>query len=400
MRRLAYLAGAVVLLVGATACGGSGSEADCRTEVNVVLWGGIQWRELGEAIAADNSPCAEYYISIPPEDADKTRLRSRSEFKRLRALDPGIHPVAEIRFTSDTGWRAWVVGPHPDWAPGRTFYDAGVEARRRMEARGLKMADGETWALNELDMDVLENTPGRREEIREFLRGLHDGDDLDDSRGIVFNIGAPADLADTTSYKADLKAWLTDEAFWSDLDEYVDFFANEVYVGPLSWGEAGTALADRTESMNDFFFHMPRLADAGPDEAEAARDFFRRTYVPLANAAWPHELIGRTNVISAETMAQFVSAQLYAVRQYAEANPESGPQGGIGFAWAPNPAEPRYSEEGRDFVLKRLASAIRDAYDEGTVSKMSPCGPSGEKCRGDVDGAALNEAWKAFASWD
>jgi hypothetical protein len=398
MRWIACLVGVVALL--ATACGGgSGSEADCGIEVDVVLWGGIQWRELGKAIAGDLTPCADYYISVPPQDSDKTQLRSRSEFNRLRALDPHIHPVAEIRFTSETGWRAWVVGPHPEWAPGRTFYDAGVEARRRMEERGLNVAEGETWALNELDTDVLENVPGRRQEIREFLRGLHEGDDMEDSRGIVFNIGAPADLTDATSYKENLKGWLTDGPFWSDVDESVDFFANEVYVGPLTWGESGTTLPERTESLNDFLFHMSSLAEAGPDSAEPAREFLARTYVPLANAAWPHELIGRTNLIAADTMAQLVSAQVYAMRKYTTTHPDS-PDGGIGFAWAPNPAEPRYSEKGRDFVLGRLARAIHAAYREGAVSETSVCGSSGEQCTGDVEGASLNDAWKIFASWD
>jgi hypothetical protein len=225
-----------LILVAVTACGGgSSSEADCRATINVVLWGGTQWRELAQAMAKDGSPCAEYYISIPPQDADKTKLRPAAEFKRLRALGENIHLVAEIRFTSEAGWRAWVVGPHRDWAPGRIFYDAGVEARRRMAQRGLDVSAGETWALNELPEEVLEDVPGWRADIREFLRGLYDGGaNMPKARGIVFNIGPFSDERDLSAYKASLEEWLTDEPFWSDLETYVDFFAHEVYPSPFT----------------------------------------------------------------------------------------------------------------------------------------------------------------------
>lgn len=392
---------AFVMLVGATACAGSSSsESVCRVKVDVFFWGGTQWVELAKALAEDPSDCTEYYISIPPQDADKTLLRGRRSFSELRDLGPHIHPVAEIRFTSETGWRSWVVGPHPRWARGRTFYDAGVEARRRMAQRGLDVAAGETWALNELSSEVLENVPGRRDEIREFLRGLHDGAaNMPKARGIVFNIFVPSDIRDATAYKTSLKAWLTDEPFWSDLDGYVDFFAEEVYASPATWGVAGASLETRAEYLNDYFFHMANLAEAAPRTVEAARKFLRRTYVPLANAAWPHASIGETNQISAETMSRFVSTEVYAMRQYAEAHPQAAPQGRIGFAWAPNPAEPRYSEDGRNMILTRLASAIRAASEEGT---NSVCGPPDENasCTGEVEGASLNDAWKIFTSWD
>jgi hypothetical protein len=405
MRSFSFLVGLVLMLLVATACGGSSSSeavGDCEVKVDVVFWGGVQWVELAQALADDPSECAEYLISIPPQDADKTVLRGRAAFNELRRLNPRIHPVAEIRFTGETGWRTWVVGPHPDWAEGRTFYEAGVEARRRMARLGLNVEDGATWALNEFSEEVLENVPGRRAEIREFLRGLYDGEPgMPKARGIVFNIFVPSDIRDATAYKTSLQEWLTDESFWSDLDKYVDFFAQEVYPSPLTWGVAGAPLATRTEYLNDYLFHMLALAEAGPETAEAARKFLRRTYVPLANAAWPHEGIGKTNQISAETMSNFVSAEVDAIRNYATAH-ETAPQGRIGFAWAPNAAEPRYSEDGRNMILARLASAIRAAYEEESDSQIGACGPAGENvsCTGDVEGAFLNDAWKIFASWD
>jgi hypothetical protein len=392
MRSVAYLAGVLLLLVGATACGGSGSrEADCDQTVDVVFWGGTQWLELAKALAAHRAECAEYYVTIPPQDADKTLLRSKRTFQQVRALAPNIHPVAEIRFTSEAGWREWVVGTE-----GRTFYDAGVEARRRMEKAGLDVTAGETWALNELAPDVRENLPGRRDEIREFLRGLYEGgDELPESGGIVFDIGS-LDVPDLEAYKASLQEWLTDGEFWGDLNEYVDFFAEEVYAGPQDWAVPGAPLVDRTESLNDFLYHVPILAAAGPESVGPAREFLERTYLPLANAAWPHALIAQTNLVSAETMAEFVSGEVYAMAQY-DAGSESVP-GAIGFAWAPNPAEPRYSDAGRDTVSNRLATAIQDALTSGDPS--AACEAEGKDwCTSDLEGASLDETWKAFATW-
>jgi hypothetical protein len=389
------------VLVAAAACGGSdtGESPGCEAEADVILWGGVQWVELGTAIADNASKCAEYFISIPPQDADRSQLRGRAAFNELRKLDPRIHPVAEIRFTGETGWRTWVTGPHPDFAKGRTFYDAGVEARRRMEQAGLDVANGETWALNELSPEVLEDAPGWRDDVREFLRGLYEGEPgMPEARGIVFNIFVPSDTADLSAYKTSLKAWLEDEAFWSDLDKYVDFFAEEVYPSPLNWGVADASHETRTEYLNDYLFHMLALAEAGPDSVEAARSFLERTFVPLANAAWPHEGIGKTNLISAETMSTFVSAQVDAIRTYVAGDEQEK----IGFAWAPNAAEPSYTEERRDMIAGRLGSAIRAAYEDEPDADVGACGPPDENtsCKGDVEGAAFNDAWKIFASWD
>jgi hypothetical protein len=404
MRSFTCLAGLMFALVaGATACAADSSpetaRPGCEAEAEVILWGGVQWVELATAIADNASKCAEYFITIPPQDSERSALRSRGAFNEIRKLDARIHPVAEIRFTGETGWREWVVGPHPDFAPGRTFYEAGVEARRRMAQSGLDVTKGETWAFNELSPEVLENVPGWRTEVRDFLRGLYEGEPgMPKARGIVFNIFVPSDKTDLTAYKASLKAWLEDEEFWRELDKYVDFFAEEVYPTPFTWGVAEASHETRTEYLNDYLFHLLTLAEAGPDSVEAARSFLERTFVPLANAAWPHEGIGKTNLILPETMSAFVSAQIDAIWTYAEDDEREK----IGFAWAPNAAEPSYTEEGRDMIAGRLGSGIRAAYEDEADADVGPCGPPDEStsCRANVHGAAFNDAWKTFASWD
>jgi hypothetical protein len=387
----------------------------CRLKVDAVFWGGRQSFELAQALKEDHSQCAEYHITVPPRNV-RTRLADCARFLEIRDLSSRIHPVAEIRWTSPSGWRAWVVSPtHPDRPrPSvRTFYGAGVDARRRMADCGLDVTRGETWAFNELTEEILENATvvdgplagkSARVEVLEFMRGLYDGaPNMPKARGIVFNVLPASDTnpAEATAYKASLQAWLADEPFWSELDTYVDFFAQEVYASPLNWGEAGEPLARRAEYLNDYFHHVIILAEEGPETVTTARTFLRRTYVPLANAGWPHPLLG-TQLLSAETMSQFISTQVYAMRHYANSHPQTAPQGRIGFGWAPLVEVDGYSDDRRDQIASRLASAIHESSEKGTNSQMGACGPPGEHvwCAGDVDLAELNPAWKIFASWD
>jgi hypothetical protein len=310
-------------------------------------------------------------------------LRDAASFEQVRSLDSRIHPVAEIRYTGETGWREWATKEQ------QTSYEAGVEARRRMEEAGLDVEKGETWAFNELSPEVLEDAPGWRGDVLEFMRGLYDGTaGMPKARGIVFNIFVPSETSDLSEYKASLKAWLEDEDFWTKLDKYVDFFAEEVYPSPLTWGVADSSLEERTEHLNDYLFHMLALVDASPETIEAARSVLDRTFVPLANAAWPHEGIGKTNVVPAETMAAFVAAEVHAIRSYAD-------DARIGFAWAPNEAEPSYTDQGRDVVLAQLARALRAAYEEPDAPVCAD-----DACEGDVDGASFNDSWKTFRTWE
>jgi hypothetical protein len=289
--------------------------------------------------------------------------------------------------------------------PGRTFYEAGVTARRRMAQRGLDVEKGETWAFNELPSEVLAGAPGARAEVLEFMRGLYDGDPgMPKARGIVFNLWVPSttDAAEVAAYKTNLRAWLTDEAFWSELDRYVDVFAHEVYVSALSWGVGGTELPRRAKRLNEYFQHMAVLADDAPKSFQAARDFLHRTYLPLANAAWPHSGIGDTHLLDDKLMQQFVSAQVYALRRFAEAYPRIVPQGLIGFGWAPNMQSQDYSAVGRDRIAERLARAIRDSIGAPPSTFKDACGPFGERvlCEGDVRDAEFETVWSIFDDWD
>ena len=105
---------------------------DCRVHAQAVFWTANDWLLLARALAADASPCADYYVSIPPLSDDHKALRPLQD-DLVRALGPRIHPVAEVTLGTLTGWASWVTG-----APGRTWYDAGIEFRRRMDAAGYR----------------------------------------------------------------------------------------------------------------------------------------------------------------------------------------------------------------------------------------------------------------------
>jgi hypothetical protein len=111
----------------------------CRP-LRAVFYAATDWLRLATKLAAQASPCAQYSISIPPLVSDKTKPRPDQAW-RIRALGPSFHALAEINFTA---WRKWVQAGNGTW------YQAGVEARRRMAAAGYDVGTGDTWALNEL----------------------------------------------------------------------------------------------------------------------------------------------------------------------------------------------------------------------------------------------------------
>ena len=107
-----------------------------------------------------------YDISVPPLAADKTQMRSGSA-PTIRALGPGFHALAEVNFTA---WGNWVA------STGNSWYQAGVEARRRMAAAGFDVAAGDSWAVNELSSAVRVGTGASRQNMRDLVHGLYDGD--------------------------------------------------------------------------------------------------------------------------------------------------------------------------------------------------------------------------------
>src|SRR6476659_698064 len=169
--------------------------AGCRP-LHAVFYAATDWLRLATKLAAQASPCAQYSVSIPPLVADKTKPRPDQAW-RIRALGPSFHALAEIHLTA---WQKWVNAGNGSW------YEAGVEARRRMAAAGYDVAAGDTWALNELSSAVRRGDGTWRTNVRELMRGLYDaGGEQAPARGDVFMVGVGQRVTTVATYKARLQ---------------------------------------------------------------------------------------------------------------------------------------------------------------------------------------------------
>jgi hypothetical protein len=159
----------------------------CRP-LRAVFYAASDWLRLATTLRAAASPCAEYYVSVPPLVADKTTFR-RDQAWRIRALGPNFHAMAEIHFTT---WNRWVA------ATGSSWHTAGVTARRRMADAGYDVALGDTWALNELSSAVRRGDGNARANIREFMRGLYEGDGRPTRGAALCRAGSPTSPSGAT----------------------------------------------------------------------------------------------------------------------------------------------------------------------------------------------------------
>jgi hypothetical protein len=379
-----YAAGKPRLKLAATRTG------SCRPS-DFVFYAARDWLRLAPKLAERASPCANYYISVPPLVSDKTKPRP-GQAAKIRALGPRFHAMAEIHWTT---WQRWVR------ATGATWYDAGVEARRRMAAAGYDVGLGDTWAVNEFPSSVRRDLGTARDDARMFVRGLHDGDGRP-AQGAVFVIGVMHGTADASLYKSTLKGWFADTGFWREMQASVRFWAQEVYGDARRWGVPGASGEVRRDFLNAFLQHAVKLASVAPARYGTARNFLLRAHTPIANAGWQWPSGLGWTMVTAGQMQHFVSAQTYALRNFAADGP--GPDR-FGFAWAPNnpglmPSKQFVVETGA--LLDRLGAALSES---GTVSQFdegaTACLSSGlDWCSADVEGASFTNAWGIFSAWD
>ncbi len=387
----------------------------CRLHAEAIFWTADDWLLLSRALAADPSPCGDYYVSIPPQSADHKKLRGLQD-DLVRALGPRIHPVAEITLGTLTGWANWVTG-----APGRTWLDAGVEFRHRMTEAGYRIDLAETWLLNEFDRSTRRDEPPyTRAAMRDLVRGLYDGGGTEPPSPGIVEIGIAythQNIPDVPQYKAEMESWLEDSAFWSDVGPRIRFLTKEAYPDARFWGVAGSSRHERTDHLTQYMEHLINLVEAGPPEVEGVRRFLRRSFLPLGNATWP--AFGPDpysppfccghgwTLVPLDEMLHFVSEQVYSVRHYAGSHPQGAPAGRLGFSWQPTNNFKLPAAEwlaARQAIAARIASAIHYAYRQGGASAEGACSPpesGADWCSGgDVPGAAFTDVWQTFESWD
>jgi hypothetical protein len=365
---------------------------DCHA-LRAVFYTATDWMRLATKLAANSSPCAQYYLSIPSLAADHTQVRADQAW-RIRALGPQFHAMAEI---SMAAWGKWAS------STGNSWYQAGVEARRRMAAAGYDVRAGDTWAVNEFSSAIRQGLSTARVDARNFVRGLYDGDGTQPpARGAVFIIGMGQGTQNLSVYKANLENWLSDTAFWDDMNRYVSDWSQELFGDYRNYGVASAALTARRDSLNDYLQHVIAHANAGPAAAASARSFLQAAYSPLANAAWQYDAAFGWTLVSAAQMEDYASAQAYALR-WSSATSQPARADHWGFAWSPKntsalPATDFDTQSGQ--IIDRLASAIHDSdRSDASDPGRSACGIGQNWCNSSIAAAAFNPAWKTFTYW-
>ena len=236
------------------------AQAACRP-LRGIFYAQTDWLRLATRLAAQASPCAQYYISVPPLAASKTTLRN-GEAAKIRALGPNFHTLAEINWA---GWQTWVAQNNSTW------FEAGVEARRRMAAAGYDVSKGDTWAVNEFPSSVRTGAGSDRQNARDLVRGLFSGDGGPDTKGTVFVVGVGQSVLDTTLYQTNLQNWFGDSGFWTDMAAYVADWSQEVYGDYRRVAVPGTSIQQRRDQLNDYLQHQVFLARAAPPAIEPGR---------------------------------------------------------------------------------------------------------------------------------
>ncbi len=377
----------IFLLVVGSLTGRAGADAGCRP-LRTIVYAATGSMTVAQAFASDPSPCAEYFVSVPPLAADKTQMRS-GVAPEIRALGSSFHALAEVNVTA---WQGWVT------STGNSWYQAGVEARTRMDAAGFDVSAGDSWAVNELSSAVRSGAGPSRQNIRDLVHGLYDGDGSEPAtRGVVFVSGIGQPTASLGTYKANLESWLQDSGFWGAMNAYVSDFLQESYGDVRDYGVAGADVPTRLGYLNEYLEHVLQLASVSPAAGAAALSYLQSGYAPLANAAWAWSSGFGFTAVPYDQMEDYVSAQVDAVRSYEAGLGWSSDR--VGFAWDPSNTLGLSSS---DFagesaaLLARLAAAIAASADPAAPG-AGACQPPW--CTATVDGAAFTGAWSTFSSW-
>lgn len=390
--------------------------AECTRRVDIVFWTANRWRPLMDALAANPAACADYYISIPPADIN-TNLRPGSVYREVRDLGPQFHSVAEMRLGGDTAWAQWVAAGNGSW------YDAGVEFRKKMAAINFRPELGHTWLLNEFDYTTRRDeavhtngSPGYpRSAMTDLVRGLYEGaPGMVPAPGIV-EIGisqSHQNLPDVPAYKEQMKAWLLDGGFWDEMGGKVPWLAHEVYADTRYHGVPGSRLEQRRRHLVEYQQHLFELVKSGGPRVLQARAFFEESFLPFTNGggyvarggdAFNFESGHGNTEVPLDEMMKFVSEQVNAVEFYAERRFGATETRRIGFSWQPVNffvlPGPQFEAEVRQQAA-HLAAVLAATYGPGRTSKSACLRETGiDWCTMQRPDAAFTDAWKLFNVW-
>jgi hypothetical protein len=269
-----------------------------------------------------------------------------------------------------------------------------------MQTAGFSLAGstGDTWLVNELPSTILESKDGVdkrtvRGNALDAVAGLYAGDVP--IMGFVARAGVGSTpWSDIDGYKANLEDFLTDEPFWAGMSVHVRGWGEEVYADPHDVCVGSATVADRARHLNDFVYHLPRLAAVGPASAARARAFFARAFTPFLNGSWMTDLGYGDVRIDERSMSAFLSQEVYSVNAFAghDAVPPN-----MAWSWSPDGAMAPAAAV--DALALRLADAMSDSSARGASYACSPSGAYTD-CQCEVTGAKFTEAWHdLFGAW-
>jgi len=366
----------------------------CKVRVEAMFYAANDWLSLADALAKHASPCAQYYISIPPvagRDGTWT-IPQAKQAAIIHRYGPQFHAMNEVRVWA---WANWVKKHR-----GKNWYDAGVLARQRMVTAGYSFKLGDVWAVNEFPITLITDKAQQRA-MTDFVRGLYQGGPKQPSRqGLIWRVVPFQDDTAIVDAREDVQAWLEEDSFWRDMSRYVRWWSSEVFAFPTA--SCAGSLKERTANVTHYLNALVLLAEAGKGKDAVASSFLRQAYSPLENAAWQWTFGFGITTIPAQEMARFVSLQAYATAAFAKRHAKLQMPVRIGFAWAPkntNGVEKTRFVAGSKQILDQLSTALSSAFTPGGIFPARACGRGGRDCLCKAPGAELNPAWLKFPAW-
>jgi hypothetical protein len=399
-----------VPFVALLACSGAPSDAaitddqalsscSASSRAEVFLWTEDAWLLDLASRLKPNAACMDWFVGVSLDANDKTKFHANveQEIARIHALGSNFHAIAEFNWSA---WQRWVRAGNGDWAA------AAATFRESMDDAGFDTfpGDSDTWLVQEFPTSLVHGSDGVsadtvRSNALAVVRALHE-------HGKVHKMGATARAGDSSHVtniagletdRGYLEEFLSDGAFWHEMSQHVRWWGDEVYAEPRDVCVGSASVAERARALDEFVFHVPRLADANPSASAEARAFFAKSFTPWLNGAWETDGGYGDVRISADQMGEFVSTQVYGVRTWAHAH--EVPAGRMAWSWSPKPGQPQAD---LDAIAARLAQSIDDAYDPHTGTASHACSPSGAYtyCQCAVAGAAFESSWaNIFGTW-
>ena len=336
--------------------GQSPRPASCPYQAQVIVYGQNGWETLTSALAANQTPCANYYVVVTAI-GDKTKPRaagSRDRDPREGAELPRTRRVQHGRLGEGETGELVGEGPALPTAHGDSRLRPG--ARHVGGQRALERGPHEAGLAGE--------SP------RCDAGGLYTGPrGAPPQQGAVFVVGLGQQLANFGPTRASSKAGSATRPGGPPCRRTWPGGRRRRTRAARASASPAAKVGARSTRLNEFTEHPARLAFAGPPQAAPARALFDRAYVPLMTAYWRDAKgYGNNRDLARPDADAREPRGLRGARAGRSATPY--PDGRIGFAWNEHP--PGATPAQVQALATRVAQSIQAAYgDGGTATRRA-----------------------------